>query len=190
MLAFWLAVASLSVLALVAGALLGFAAHHCHINVDPIAERIDALLPQSQCAQCSYPGCRPYAEAVASGAPINKCVPGGEAVMLKIAEQLSIDPQPTAGDSAAHAETHVAWIDERNCIGCTKCIQACPVDAIIGTTHTVHTVVSDLCTGCDLCLAPCPTNCIEIRPVAITPESWKWDLHAIPITVIQQEQHV
>lgn len=190
MLTFWLAVAALSALALLAGALLGFAARRFQVDADPVAERIDALLPQSQCAQCGYPGCRPYAEAVAGGAPINRCVPGGEAVMLKIAAQLSVDPQPMEGEAAARPETRVAWIDEGNCIGCTKCIQACPVDAIVGATRAVHTVVSDLCTGCDLCVAPCPTNCIEMRPLVVTPASWKWDLRTIPVTVIQQEQHV
>ncbi|OZI14389.1 electron transport complex subunit RsxB [Sodalis-like symbiont of Philaenus spumarius] len=190
MLTFWTAVAALSALALVAGAVLGFATHRFQVEVEPVAERIDALLPQSQCAQCGYPGCRPYAEAVAGGAPINQCVPGGEAVMLKIAAQLSVDPQPMEGEAACRPESRVAWIDEGNCIGCTKCIQACPVDAIVGATRAVHTVVTDLCTGCDLCVAPCPTNCIEMRPLAITPASWKWDLRTLPVTVIQQEKHV
>lgn len=111
-------------------------------------------------------------------------------MMLKLAEKLNIDPQPLDGDgSVLKPQRKVAWIDESNCIGCTKCIQACPVDAIVGSTKAVHTVVSDLCTGCDLCVSPCPTDCIELRPVAPTPENWKWDLNTIPVRVIQVEHH-
>ncbi|WP_413738935.1 electron transport complex subunit RsxB [Sodalis sp. RH21] len=191
MMSLWLAIGALSVLALLCGALLGFASRRFKVEGDPLAGQIDGLLPQSQCAQCGYPGCRPYAEAVAGGEKINKCAPGGEQTMLKIAGLLNIDPQPLEGDDAvAHPVATVAWIDEGNCIGCTKCIQACPVDAIIGATRAVHTVVSDLCTGCDLCVAPCPTNCIEMRPVAARADRWKWDLATIPVRVIQVEQHV
>ncbi len=191
MMSLWLAIGALSALALLCGALLGFAARRFKVEDDPLAGQIDRLLPQSQCAQCGYPGCRPYAQAVAGGEKINKCAPGGEATMLKIAGLLNIAPQPLDGDaSLAHPAATVAWIDEGNCIGCTKCIQACPVDAIIGATRAVHTVVSELCTGCDLCVAPCPTNCIEMRPVAVSTANWKWDLAAIPVRVIQVEQHV
>ncbi|NDL63111.1 electron transport complex subunit RsxB [Acerihabitans arboris] len=192
MLSLWWAIGSLSAMALVAGALLGYAARRFKVEGDPLAGQIDALLPQSQCAQCGYPGCRPYAEAVAGqGEKINKCVPGGEQAMLKIAALMNIDPQPLGDDgAAAQPVATVAWIDEGNCIGCTKCIQACPVDAIIGATRAVHTVVSDLCTGCDLCVAPCPTNCIEMRPVAMSTENWKWDLNTIPVRLIPMEQHV
>lgn len=191
MLTLMLAIAALSTLALVCGAILGYAARRFKVEEDPVAGRIDALLPQSQCAQCGFPGCRPYAEAVAAGEPINKCVPGGEAVMLKLAAVMNIEPQPLAGDdNVSQPPARVAWIDEGNCIGCTKCIQACPVDAIVGATRAVHTVVTDLCTGCDLCVAPCPTDCIEMRPVKPSTENWKWDLNTIPVHVIQVEQHV
>lgn len=186
------AIGALSILALVCGALLGFAARRFNVEEDPVAGQIDAILPQSQCAQCGYPGCRPYAEAVAlHGEKINKCAPGGEPMMLKIAGLLNVEPQPLDARSAlSPAVATVAWIDEGNCIGCTKCIQACPVDAIIGATRAVHTVVADLCTGCDLCVAPCPTNCIEMRPVAETIQNWKWDLDRIPVRNIQVRQHV
>lgn len=189
--AIWIAIAALSVLALVSGLILGFASRRFHVDGDPIVEQVEAMLPQSQCGQCGYPGCRPYAEAVAlHGEQINKCGPGGEAMMLKLAEKLNIDPQPLDGDAPElQPAIKVAWIDESNCIGCTKCIQACPVDAIIGTTRAVHTVVSDLCTGCDLCVAPCPTDCIELRPVATTTSNWKWDLETIPVRLIQVEHH-
>ncbi|TCV99767.1 electron transport complex subunit RsxB [Biostraticola tofi] len=188
----WSAILALGALGLVCGGLLGYAARRFEVKEDAVAGQVDALLPQSQCAQCGYPGCRPYAEAVAlSGEKINKCAPGGEQVMLKIAALLNVDPQPIDGDAAqAQPVPTVAWIDEANCIGCTKCIQACPVDAIVGTTRAVHTVVSDLCTGCDLCVAPCPTDCIEMRPVAVRTDNWKWNLEAIPVKVIQVEQHV
>lgn len=189
--AIWIAIAALSVLALVSGLILGFASRRFQVDADPIVEQVEAMLPQSQCGQCGYPGCRPYAEAVAlHGEQINKCVPGGEAMMLKLAAKLNIDPQPLDGDEPVlQPALKVAWIDESNCIGCTKCIQACPVDAIIGTTRAVHTVVSDLCTGCDLCIAPCPTDCIELRPVATTTSNWKWDLDTIPVRLIQVEHH-
>ncbi|MGS6272192.1 electron transport complex subunit RsxB, partial [Enterobacter hormaechei] len=171
--------------------ILGYASRRFAVEDDPVVEKIDELLPQSQCGQCGYPGCRPYAEAVGvQGEKINRCAPGGEAVMLKIAALLNVDPQPVDGDEQAQEPVRaLAVIDEANCIGCTKCIQACPVDAIVGATRAMHTVVADLCTGCNLCVAPCPTQCIELRPVETTTENWKWDLQAIPVRNIPVEQH-
>jgi electron transport complex protein RnfB len=124
-----------------------------------------------------------------NGEMINKCAPGGEQTMLKLAALLNVEPQPLGDEAVLEPERKVAWIDEENCIGCTKCIQACPVDAIVGATRAMHTVLSDVCTGCDLCVAPCPTDCIEMRPVAPTTASWKWDLNTIPIKVIPVERH-
>ncbi len=189
--AIWIAVISLSILGLVFGALLGYASRRFKVEEDPIVEQIDELLPQSQCGQCGYPGCRPYADAVGNhGEMINKCAPGGEQTMLKLAALLNVEPQPVDGGEEAKApERKVAWIDESNCIGCTKCIQACPVDAIVGATRAMHTVLTDLCTGCDLCVAPCPTDCIEMRPVPTTTANWKWDLNTIPVRVIPVEHH-
>ncbi|KFD19042.1 RnfB family electron transport complex protein [Tatumella ptyseos ATCC 33301] len=189
--AIWIAVISLSILGLVFGALLGYASRRFKVEEDPIVEQIDELLPQSQCGQCGYPGCRPYADAVGNhGEMINKCAPGGEQTMLKLATLLNVEPQPVDGGEEAKApERKVAWIDESNCIGCTKCIQACPVDAIVGATRAMHTVLTDLCTGCDLCVAPCPTDCIEMRPVPATTANWKWDLNTIPVRVIPVEHH-
>ncbi|SLM63115.1 MULTISPECIES: electron transport complex subunit RsxB [Dickeya] len=184
----WIAIVALSALASVAGLILGFASRRFEVQDDPVAEQIDAMLPQSQCGQCGYPGCRPYAQAIAlNGEQINKCVPGGEALMLKLAECLNIEPQPLSEDAPAQPLAQVAWIDESNCIGCTKCIQACPVDAIVGSTRAVHTVIHDLCTGCNLCVPPCPTDCIDLRPIAPTPTHWKWNLDAIPVHVIQSQ---
>ena len=187
----WVAIGALTALALVFGLLLGYASRRFAVEGNPVVDQIDEILPQSQCAQCGYPGCKPYAEAVANGDSINKCVPGGEAVMLKIAALLNVDPQPVDGDESAQEPARVlAVIDEENCIGCTKCIQACPVDAIVGATRAMHTVMADLCTGCNLCVAPCPTQCIELRPVETTPDSWKWDLQTIPVRIIPVEHHV
>jgi electron transport complex protein RnfB len=186
-----IAVLVLTLLALVFGLLLGYASRRFAVAEDPIVDKIDELLPQSQCGQCGYPGCRPYAEAVGNnGENINRCAPGGEAVMNKIATLLNVDPQPIDGDDeAAQPVRMLAVIDENNCIGCTKCIQACPVDAIVGATRAMHTVVSDLCTGCNLCVDPCPTHCIELLPAPTTPDNWKWDLNTIPVRVIPTEQH-
>ncbi|QBH96421.1 electron transport complex subunit RsxB [Limnobaculum zhutongyuii] len=192
MFSLWSSIIALTLLALVCGAILGFAARRFQVDADPIVDKVEALLPQSQCGQCGYPGCRPYAEAVANnGEMINKCAPGGEAVMLKLADTLGIEPQPLDQTTMeSNPVRKVAFIDENNCIGCTKCIQACPVDAIVGSTRAMHTVITDLCTGCDLCVAPCPTDCIEMRPVEQTTSTWKWDLQAIPVKVIEINSHV
>lgn len=186
-----IAVVALTLLALVFGMLLGYASRRFAAEEDPVVDQVDDLLPQSQCGQCGYPGCRPYAEAVANnGENINRCAPGGEAVMLKIATLLNVEPQPIdGGDAAPEPARMLAVIDEPNCIGCTKCIQACPVDAIVGATRAMHTVMSDLCTGCNLCVNPCPTQCIEMRPVSPTPDSWKWTLETIPVRMIPVENH-
>lgn len=185
----WTAVLVFSLLGLVSGLILGFAAYRFRTKEDPLASTIDSLLPQSQCGQCGYPGCKPYADAVANnGEVINKCIPGGEAVMLKIAETLGVEPQSMDEETAQDAAIRkVAFIDEDNCIGCTKCIQACPVDAIIGTNKALHTVVTDLCTGCDLCLPPCPTDCITMIPIQPTTSTWKWQLNSIPVKMVPPE---
>ncbi|WP_058909935.1 electron transport complex subunit RsxB [Entomohabitans teleogrylli] len=187
-----IAILVLTALGLVFGLLLGYASRRFAVEEDPIVDKIDEILPQSQCGQCGYPGCRPYAEAVGNnGESINRCAPGGEAVMLKIAELLNVEPQPIDGDDSVQAPVRLlAFIDESNCIGCTKCIQACPVDAIVGATRAMHTVMSELCTGCNLCVDPCPTHCIELRPVSATTDNWKWDLQTIPVRIIPVEQHV
>ncbi|MGA9421257.1 MAG: electron transport complex subunit RsxB, partial [Rhodanobacteraceae bacterium] len=133
-----------------------------------LANRIDALLPQTQCRQCGYAGCQPYADAIAGGdAPINRCPPGGAAGIRQLADLL--DREIIALDPACGVEKPraVAWIDESACIGCTKCIQACPVDAIVGAAKRMHTILTDECTGCELCLAPCPVDCIAMLPVPV-----------------------
>ncbi|MGY2572650.1 electron transport complex subunit RsxB [Vibrio sp. C8] len=175
-----IAVLAIAVLAAVFGAILGFASIRFKVEADPIVDQIDAILPQTQCGQCGYPGCRPYAEAIANGDQINKCPPGGQQTIEKLADLMGVDVQESAHDLNSKVKT-VAFIHEDMCIGCTKCIQACPVDAIVGGTKALHTVIKDECTGCDLCVAPCPTDCIEMIPVATTTETWKWQLNAIPV---------
>ncbi len=176
-----IAILVLGSMALIFGAILGFASVKFHVEGDPLAEQLDALLPQTQCGQCGYPGCKPYAEAVANGEAINKCAPGGEDTIKKIAELLGVEIQPLDENHEADNTPKVAFIIEEDCIGCTKCIQACPVDAILGTTKQMHTIIADECTGCDLCVEPCPVDCIVMIPIAQTPQNWQWDLNNIPV---------
>lgn len=128
-----------------------------------LIQRIDALLPQTQCGKCGHPGCKPYAEGIALGEAINKCPPGGLETITGLAQLLQV-PVLELDTSRGEAPAQVAYIREAECIGCTKCIQACPVDAIVGAAKLMHTVIADECTGCDLCVAPCPVDCIEMRP--------------------------
>ena len=180
------------VIALIFGAILGYSSVKLKVEEDPIVEKIDAILPQSQCGQCGYPGCKPYAEAIANGDAITKCVPGGQPLVVKIADLLGVDV-PTM-DGVEEPETKVAFIHEDLCIGCTKCIQACPVDAIVGSNKAMHTIIADFCTGCELCVAPCPTNCIEMIKPKKTARQWNCQFDpnlVIPIvntTEIQQKK--
>lgn len=170
-------VAILAIAALSAsfGLLLGYSAIRFKVEGDPLADKVDAILPQTQCGQCGYPGCRPYAEAIAAGeAEINLCPPGGEAGMLALADLLGKEPLSLENEDAAGKEKAIALIREGECIGCTLCIQACPVDAIVGAAKQMHTVITDQCTGCELCLPPCPVECIDMVPVKITLSNWKW----------------
>lgn len=166
------AILSLGLLALAFGLLLGYVAVKFKVEDDPLVGRIDALLPQTQCGQCGFPGCKPYAEAVARGeAGINQCVPGGTYTMKSLADLLGVEPQAVAVEPKAPA---VAVIDENTCIGCTLCIQACPVDAIVGAAKHMHTVLTLECTGCELCLEPCPVDCIRMAAIPLTAENWRW----------------
>jgi electron transport complex protein RnfB len=152
----------ITLFAALCGALLGFAAIKFKTEGNPIVEQINELLPQTQCGQCGHPGCKPYAQAIANGEAINRCPPGGEAGIKALAELLELDIVDL--DEACGEETRgkVAVIREDECIGCTKCIQACPVDAIVGAAKLMHTVIESECTGCDLCVAPCPVDCIDM----------------------------
>lgn len=170
-------------IALFLGAVLGFSAIKFKVQGNPLIDKIDAVLPQTQCGQCGYPGCKPYATAIAEdGAEINKCPPGGEEGIHKLAELLGREFVPF-GEGAAPKAKSVAFIDENTCIGCTLCIQACPVDAIVGAAKQMHTIIKQECTGCELCIAPCPVDCIIMLPIQEDITNWKWRHPVFPIQV-------
>jgi electron transport complex protein RnfB len=139
-----------------------------------LVARLDALLPQTQCTRCGYPGCLPYAAAMAGGtASINQCPPGGERTIEALAALLGTAPRRQNPAHGVETPARVAYIDEARCIGCARCLPPCPVDAIVGAAKFMHTVLAERCTGCELCLAPCPVDCIEMRPasaVSVPPE--------------------
>lgn len=159
----WIAILTIAGIALVAGIALSFAQGRLRPGDGGLVEQVNELLPQTQCAQCGYPGCRPYAAAVVEGsAAINLCPPGGEATIRRLARLLGKEAIPLA-ESVVPS---VAVIDEPACIGCYHCRNACPVDAIVGAHHFMHTVIESECTGCELCVAPCPVDCITMRPLS------------------------
>ena len=137
---------------------------------DLLAARLNALLPQTQCTRCGYPTCRDYANAMAQGtSDIDRCPPGGAEGVAALARLLGREPKPLDPTIGVEAPPVVAFIEEDICIGCTKCIQACPVDAIVGAAKRMHTIVAAECTGCELCIPPCPVDCIVIVPIADRP---------------------
>lgn len=157
------------------GLVLSYSAQRFQIETDPIVDKIESFLPQTQCGQCGYAGCRPYAQAIADEkADINQCPPGGEFTINVLADLLGKDSKPLNPENGALSSPSIALIVESECIGCTLCIQACPVDAIVGAAKQMHTVVTQECTGCELCVAPCPENCILILPQLDTVNTWKW----------------
>lgn len=175
-----IAVISITVLAALFGLLLAYAAVRFKVEGNPIVEEISTILPQTQCGQCGFPGCAPYAEAIANGeAEINLCNPGGSATMAAIADLMGVEP--VAVEEEAEGLIY-ALIREDECIGCTKCIQACPVDAILGSAKHMHTVILPECTGCKLCVEPCPADCIDLLPVPLTRTSWVWPM---PVTLLE-----
>lgn len=156
------AVLTIALIALAAGLALSYAYRSLPAEDSNLVDRVNDLLPQTQCAQCGFPGCRPYAAAVVDGsASINLCPPGGEETVRRLADLLGRDVLPLAEPAAD--QNSVAVIDEVRCIGCTHCRSACPVDAIIGAHQLMHTVISAECTGCELCVAPCPVDCISMQ---------------------------
>lgn len=166
-----IAIILFTLLALAFGALLAWAAQKFKVEGNPLADQVEALLPQTQCGQCGYPGCRPYAEAVANGEEINLCIPGGETTVIAISEITGREAKPLAAEPKPK---QVAFIQEEDCIGCVKCIAACPVDAILGAAKFTHTVIVPECTGCELCVPVCPTDCIVMLDIPVTRQTWQW----------------
>ncbi len=179
------AIAIMALGGVILGALLGYASTRFKVEGDPLVDQIDSILPQTQCGQCGYPGCRPYAEAIAKDeADINQCPPGGDDNIHKLAELLGKEYKPLSEEHGIEKPKQVAVIDEQICIGCTLCIQACPVDAIIGAAKQMHTIAENLCTGCELCIPPCPVECIDMVTVGETLDTWKWQKPGAPKRVI------
>jgi electron transport complex protein RnfB len=160
-----IALVTIAILAALAGAATAVSSSNAKSD-RTLADRIDALLPQTQCGRCTFTGCRPYAEAVAQGtAGTNQCPPGGERTAQALARLMGVEPRSVGKEFGVVPNyPAVAYIDESACIGCTKCIQACPVDAIVGASRFMHTVIAAECTGCELCIPPCPVDCIVMQP--------------------------
>lgn len=162
----------LTLFAAMCGALLGFASVKYKVVGNPIVEQVNDILPQTQCGQCGHPGCKPYAEAIVNGEAINRCPPGGDAGIKKLAALLEVDVLALDESCGEEDLPRVALIVEEECIGCTKCIQVCPVDAIVGAPKLMHTVIESECTGCDLCVPVCPVDCIEMPYVETDFSNW------------------
>lgn len=159
-----------------------------------LIEEIDALLPQTQCRRCGFTGCRPYAVAIAEGrADINQCPPGDQKGIQQLAQLLGIPPKPlNTTHGVPNTSRMAALIDEAMCIGCTFCIQACPVDAIVGAAKQLHTVITAECTGCELCIAPCPMDCIRLVPADAVPMPTQQELrlrHQSRLQRLGQAEH-
>ncbi len=174
------AIASLTIMGLFLGGALSLAARFLSVESDPLADELEAMLPNLQCGQCGHPGCRPAAEALSAGEEkVTLCPPGGLALAAKLAEKLHIEIDLSAEMSGPV----VAFIHEERCIGCTKCILVCPTDCIIGAPKRLHTVLKDACVGCDDCVEVCPTGCIDMIPVPdkkVDVQSWNWPLPPSP----------
>lgn len=176
-----IALITLGFLSLALGAILAYAARKFHVETEAVVDEIDALLPQTQCGQCSFPGCRPYAEAIARGlADINQCPPGGQTTIDALATLLGSEGKALNAENGIEGPSRFAVIDEDECIGCTLCLQACPVDAIVGASKLMHTVIVSACTGCDLCLPPCPEDCITMVEHPVTLDTWSWSAPKSP----------
>lgn len=173
----FMAIVSLTVLGLTLGWLLGLAARYLKVETNPLVEKVEAILPGSQCGQCGFPGCSPAAKAVTSGqAPVSLCLPGGRALAEEIAGLLGVAVDLSEVEEKIPVIAHV---HENLCVGCTKCFKRCPTDAILGGPKMIHAVFSDACIGCEKCYEVCPTECIEMRPVEATLQTWYWPNPAV-----------
>ncbi len=160
----------IGLLAFTVAAALSLASVRLASTTDSVIEKVNDLLPQTQCGQCGYPGCRPYAEAIVAGtAEINQCPPGSDATIYALSRLLNHRRLPLNASLGEHKSSSAAVIDEDACIGCALCLQACPVDAILGAPSYMHTIITHECTGCELCIAPCPVDCISL--VRKTPDN-------------------
>lgn len=164
----------LALLTLLIGLAMLAGSYSRNAGMNTVADAIDKVLPQTQCTQCGFPGCRPYADAIVHGeADINQCPPGGETVIRELALLLGRDIKPLDESHGIEKQREIALIDEDICIGCKKCIQVCPVDAILGAAKLMHTVIASECTGCNLCPAVCPVDCIDMVPAATGIRAWQ-----------------
>ena len=166
------AIGSLTLLGLILGSLLGYAARVFKVESDPIAEQIESMLPASNCGQCGFAGCTPAAEAVANGsAPVTLCPPGGKTLAQELADLLNVTIDLSAVEDTVPM---LASVNEETCIGCTKCFKACPTDAIVGAPKQIHAVIQEACTGCKACVDVCPTECLTMQPIEETLQNWHW----------------
>lgn len=166
------AILAMSILGLVLGAILGFAAQKLRVEADPVVDQIEGIMPGTNCGQCGFPGCRAAAEAVASAsAPVTLCPPGGAALATELAELMGVDVDLS---EMGESRPMVAFIFEDQCTGCTKCFKRCPTDAIVGASRQIHTVINDACIGCNECVEACPTKAVILRVQPESLQTWHW----------------
>lgn len=185
-----LALIGMLLLAGLFGLLIVWVARKFKVEGNPVVEQINQVLPQTQCGQCGYPGCKPYAEAIAKGeAPINQCPPGGQEGIRKLAALLDVEELELNPDNGVEDEVDtIVEIVEADCIGCTKCIQVCPVDAIVGAAKHMHTIIGDECTGCDLCIPACPVDCIIQIPAPLPSRIHRQEKPRLMMTIEKAQQ--
>ena len=185
-----LALLGMLLLAGLFGILIVWVARQFKVEGNPVVEQINQVLPQTQCGQCGYPGCKPYAEAIAIGeAPINQCPPGGQDGIRKLAELLDVEELELNPENGVEDEVDtIVEIVEADCIGCTKCIQVCPVDAIVGAAKHMHTIIGDECTGCDLCIPACPVDCIIQIPAPLPSRIHRQEKPRLMVTIQEAQQ--
>ena len=185
-----LALSGMLLLAALFGVLIVWVARKFKVEGNPVVEQINQVLPQTQCGQCGYPGCKPYAEAIAKGeAPINQCPPGGQEGIRKLAELLDVEELELNPENGVEEQVDtIVEIIEADCIGCTKCIQVCPVDAIVGAAKHMHTIIGDECTGCDLCIPACPVDCIIQIPAPLPSQIHRQQKPRLMATIKEAQQ--